>query len=68
MKVVGMHVVSLRGVNFGFWSHLGCSGVLCKISGGDPPPFFLGGPPPPPTRQNFMKGTFLRSLLFAYCC
>ena len=26
MKVVGMHGVSLRGVNFGFWSHLGCSG------------------------------------------
>ena len=22
----GMLVVSLRGVNFGFWSHLGCSG------------------------------------------
>ena len=26
MKVVRMLVVSLRGVNFGFWSHLGCSG------------------------------------------
>ena len=26
MKVVGMFVVSLRGVNFGFWSPLGCSG------------------------------------------
>ena len=26
MKGVGMFVVSLRGVNFGFWSHLGCSG------------------------------------------
>ena len=23
---VGMLVVSLSGVNFGFWSHLGCSG------------------------------------------
>ena len=23
---VGMLVVSLRGINFGFWSHLGCSG------------------------------------------
>ena len=23
---VGMPVVSLRGVTFGFWSHLGCSG------------------------------------------
>ena len=22
----GILVVSLRGVNFGFWSHLGCSG------------------------------------------
>ena len=26
MKVVHMLVVSLRDVNFGFWSHLGCSG------------------------------------------
>ena len=26
MKVVRILVVSLRGVNFGFWSHLGCSG------------------------------------------
>ena len=26
MKVVGMLVVLLRGINFGFWSHLGCSG------------------------------------------
>ena len=26
MRWVGMLVVSLRGVNFGFWSHLGCSG------------------------------------------
>ena len=26
MKEAGMLVVSLRGVNFGVWSHLGCSG------------------------------------------
>ena len=26
MKGAWMLVVSLRGVNFGFWSHLGCSG------------------------------------------
>ena len=26
MKWRGMLVVSLRGVNFGFWSRLGCSG------------------------------------------
>ena len=26
MKRAGMLVVSLRGVNFGFWSLLGCSG------------------------------------------
>ena len=26
MKGTGMLVVSLRGVNFGFWSRLGCSG------------------------------------------
>ena len=27
-KGAGMLVVSLRGVNFGFWSHLGSSGPL----------------------------------------
>ena len=27
MKGVGMLVISLRGVNFGFWSYLKC---LCK--------------------------------------
>ena len=26
MKVAGMLVVSFRGINFGFWSYLGCSG------------------------------------------
>ena len=26
MKVVGMLIVLLRGVNFRFWSHLGCCG------------------------------------------
>ena len=26
MKGAGMLVVSVKGVNFGFWSHLGCSG------------------------------------------
>ena len=26
MKGVGMLVVSLRGINFGFWPHLGCPG------------------------------------------
>ena len=26
MKWVGMLVVSLRGINFGFWFHLRCSG------------------------------------------
>ena len=25
MKQMGMLIVSLRGVNFGFWSRLGCS-------------------------------------------
>ena len=37
MKVVGILVDSLRGVNFGFWSHLGCSGqnviiFSCEVS------------------------------------
>ena len=31
MRVVGMLVVSLRVVNFGFWSHLGCSGKKAII-------------------------------------
>ena len=30
-KGVGMLVVSPRGVNFGFWSHLGCSGENAMI-------------------------------------
>ena len=34
MKQTGTLVVSLRGVNFGFWSYLGCSGqsvnILCR--------------------------------------
>ena len=37
MKGVGMLVVSLRGVNFGFWSHLGCSGqnaiIFSRLAG-----------------------------------
>ena len=31
MKGVGMFVVWLRGVNFGFWSNLGCSGQNAMI-------------------------------------
>ena len=31
MKQTGMLVVLLRGVNFGFWSRLGCSGQSAKI-------------------------------------
>ena len=31
MKQTGMLVVSLRGVNFGFWSCLGCSGQSANI-------------------------------------
>ena len=34
MKGVGMLVVSLRGVNFGFLSHLGCSGQNAIIFSG----------------------------------
>ena len=30
-KQTGMLVVSLRGVNFGFWSRLGCSGQSANI-------------------------------------
>ena len=31
MKGAGILVVSLRDVNFGFWSHLGCSGQNASI-------------------------------------
>ena len=31
MEWTGMLVVSLRGVNFGFWSRLGCSGQNVTI-------------------------------------
>ena len=31
MKGVGMLVVSLRGVNIGFWPHIGCSGQTAII-------------------------------------
>ena len=31
MKQKGILVVSLRGVNFGFWSRLGCSGQSANI-------------------------------------
>ena len=31
MKQMGMLVVSLRGVNFGFWSRVGCSGHSANI-------------------------------------
>ena len=30
-KQMGMLIVSLRGVNFGFWSRLGCSGQSANI-------------------------------------
>ena len=35
IKGVGMLFDSLRGINFGFWSHLGCSGqnvIAVKVS------------------------------------
>ena len=32
IKVTGMLVVSFRGLNYGFWSHLGCSGQNADIS------------------------------------
>ena len=31
MKGVGVLVVSLKGVNFGFWSHIGCYGQKAII-------------------------------------
>ena len=34
-EMVEMLVVSLSGVNFGFWSHLGCSGENAIIFSGE---------------------------------
>ena len=33
MKGVGMLVVSLRGVNFGFWSHFGQNSIVFSREG-----------------------------------
>ena len=36
MKGVKTLIVSLMGVNFGSWSHLGCSGentIICSLEG-----------------------------------
>ena len=38
MKGAGMLFVSLRGVNLGFWSHLGCSGQNAIIFSRKPKP------------------------------
>ena len=32
MKWTGMLIISLRGVNFGFWSRLGCSGQNVRVA------------------------------------
>ena len=59
MKQTGMLVVSLREINFGFWSRLGCCGqsanilscqgltlgVTFKISDEHPRLFHIGVPP-----------------------
>ena len=66
MKGVGMLVVSLRGVNFRFCSHLGChhifwatprsvSLVYFKISDEHPHPFHMRIPPPPGYPARFSK-------------
>ena len=31
MTGAGMLVVSLRRINFRFWSHLGCSGIILAV-------------------------------------
>ena len=41
MKGALMLVVSLRGVNFGFWSHLGCSGQNAIIFSREVPKMHL---------------------------
>ena len=47
MKQTGMLVVSLRGVNFGFWSRLGCSGQSASMQ------YFM----PPRSRLGFRQET-----------
>ena len=51
MKEAGMLVFSLRGVNFGFWSQLGCSGQNAII-------FSRGGVIQGCTRRN-IKNIYL---------
>ena len=41
MKGAGMLVVSLRGVNVGFWSHLRCSGQNDIVFSPRGPPLWL---------------------------
>ena len=75
MKRAGMLAVSLRGVNFGFWSHLGCSGQNAVIfsrkgllglhankykKNEDQFRFQGNCPPTPPLSQHFAGGQFSR--------
>ena len=59
MKQTGMLVVSLRGVNFGFWSRLGCSGHSTNILSRR-------------EKQNYAKRNrsqiFFQLVLFSYLC
>ena len=50
MKGEGMLVVSLRGVNFGFWSHLGSSGKNAIIF----------------NREGLVKGCTRRNIKYIY--
>ena len=62
MKQTGMLVVSLRGVIFGFWSHLGCSGQSADIK---PPRFPLGFRE---ETQNYAKRHTEVNFLFNFVC
>ena len=55
MKGALMLVVSLRGVNFGFWSHLGCSGQNAIIFSREVPKMHLA---------NMMNSRFMTISLY----
>ena len=60
MKQTGILVVSLKAVNFGFWSHLWCSGHSTNI--------IIKPPRNTELREEKQKSNFLFQLVFVFVC
>ena len=60
MKQTGMLVVSFRGVNFGFWSRLGCSGYSTNILSRQETQNYA--------KRNRSQIFFLTRFLFVFMC